>query len=174
MCLSISLSTGGGGGGAGPRYLLPPPRPGQDGGGSPRYLPPSQVRMGEGVSQDTYPPARSGRGYPKVPTAQPGQDGGEGTPRFLHPLGQGLATRRTVYSCVHAGGLSCLKKKFYPNVMEAASELCNLSNCCCRFRHCVPGAHGDSHHDARRVQQHAASGIQSAHSGQRLTLVNYF
>ena len=64
------------GGGGTQRYLPPPHRPGQDGGrGTSRYLPParsgwgrgypkvttpSQVRMGEGVLQGTYPLARSG------------------------------------------------------------------------------------------------------------------
>ena len=96
---------------------VPTPQPGQDRGSNPKYLPlarsgrgevpqgtytppPSQVRMGEGIAQGTYPLPR------------PGQDGGGGSPRYLHP-GIGRYMEYLIHcgryaSCAHAGGLSCL------------------------------------------------------------------
>ena len=75
-----------------------------------RYLPPSQVLMGGGgaVSQETYLPTPWGRLYSKVPTSP-----NQGT-YPLPGIGQQMKylIRRGRYaSCVHAGGLSCLKFK---------------------------------------------------------------
>ena len=91
----------------------PAPQPGQDR-GYPRYLtpppPPAKVPT---------PQARSGwgRGYPKVPTPQPrylppspgqvrtGEGGG------LVPLAKDLLHGGRYASCVHTGGLSCVRLK---------------------------------------------------------------
>ena len=92
-----------------PRYL--PPRQGT--------YPPGQVRMGGGVPQGTYPPA-------KLTTPPPGQDGG--TPSYLPPTAKVPTLHqvrtggypkvpyplpRTCYtaSCVHAGRLCCVAKE---------------------------------------------------------------
>ena len=107
----------------------------EEGEGYPKVPPPphSQVRTG-GVPQGTYPPAKvptpqpgqDGGGYPKVPTPQPNQDGAYSkvpTPLAKVPnpppppprIGQHMEylIRCGRYaSYVHAGGLSCLSKHY--------------------------------------------------------------
>ena len=108
-----------------PRYLTPPPQPGQDGGEVPQgtypppqpgYLPPSQVTTVGRGTQNTYAPAKvsipppdqvRGEGYPKVPTL-PQAKVGTPSPRIGQHM-EYLIHCGQYASCIHAGELSCGK-----------------------------------------------------------------
>ena len=127
---SVCPRGGGGGQGGTPRYLpltkVPTPQPDSNRrkGVPPCTYPPARSE-GEGYPkvptphQGTYPPGpMGGRGYPKVPTPLARSGRGEGylkvptppppRPRIEQHM-EYLIHRDRYVSCVHAGGLSCLR-----------------------------------------------------------------